>query len=101
MCLVLVRHRTGIAATAAHQTAEQPTKSAAEQTPQPAAAEGSAATLIGAAATAAGADTAAPHGAGREKSKQGDAQRFGQASAGYCRAENIIEQTHDPGSLAV
>src|SRR5437763_494841 len=35
----------------------------------------------------------------REEREQRNPERFGVAAAGHCRAENIIEQTHDPVPL--
>jgi hypothetical protein len=43
---------------------------------------------------------ALPH-AGSEQRKKRNAQRFGHSSAGYPRTEDVIEQTHDPGSFVV
>ena len=102
MRLVLIGHRARVATAATHQPAQNSAKPAAQKTPQPAgaSAQSTASALIGPAA-AASAEATAAGSTGGEESKKRDAQRFRVAAAGYCRAENIIEQTHGPGSLAV
>jgi hypothetical protein len=77
----------------------------AEKTAQPAAGEKAAQAASLSATTEKAAEpspspAALPH-AGSEQRKKRNAQRFGHSSAGYPRTEDVIEQTHDPGSFVV